>query len=248
MRCNVYRLVTVSDGKSDTDSIAQVFSEMLTGRLKSDLKLLNYYREIPVSYAGSLVSVKDDRVELKVHEIQAMVMTYDKTTLIKSKHFHNGLGVHCYATHVDIAKKMVILESFAYAQIRAERREAVRVKVHKTVSVTFFHKGVTIEGTMVDISGNGISIKFDFAPQLDTDRCGRLDFALCGTPLAVQGSFVKSSANRAGGSIAVFAMKPGRMSDMVIGQFINQQQIEIIQELKGGLVVNNSGYLEVCIS
>jgi hypothetical protein len=237
MKNDVYHLVTVEDGKSDDAAILKVFSAIATGRLKCDLKLLNYYDEVPVSYGSTMISVNNDSVELAVHENQAVIMKHDMSTLIKSKHFHNKLGVHCYATYVNVPKKIVILHNFAYAQIRAERREAVRVKVRKKLSVKFSCESVNIEGCMVDISAIGISLNTDLGSATLTEQSGLLYFALNGTPLAVPGSFVRSITKESGGHICIFQMKPDRKSDSIIGQFIYQRQVEIIQLLKEGLVV-----------
>ena len=237
MKNDVYHLVTVEDGKSDNAAILKVFSKIATRRLKCDLKLLNYYDEVPVSYGSTIVTVDNDSVELAVHENQAVIMKHDKSTLIKSKHFHNELGVHCYATYVNVPKKIVILHNFAYAQIRAERREAVRVKVRGKLSVRFSYESVNIEGCMVDISAIGISLNTDLGSAMNTEQSGLLYFALNGTPLAVPGSLVRSITKEGGGHICIFQMKPDRKSDNIIGQFIYQRQVEIIQLLKEGLVV-----------
>lgn len=237
MKNDIYNLVTVNDGKSDTASIIKVFSEMAQGRLKCDLKLLNYFDEVPVSYGSTITTVNEDSVELAVHEHQALIIKHHKNTLIKSRHFHNELGVHCYAAYASVPKKTVIMHNFAYAQIRAERREAVRVKVYGTLAVTFSYDNVKIEGNMVDISGNGISINSELFTATDAGQSGLLIFTLSGIPLAVPGSFVRSATNGKGEHVCIFQMKPDRRSDTVIGQFIYQRQVEIIQQLKEGLVV-----------
>lgn len=235
MKSDVYHLVTVNDGKSDAASIIKVFSEMAAGHLKSDLRLLNYYHEVPVSYGATITAVENDSVELSAHEYQAAILKHDNGTLIKSRHFHNELGVHCYAVYVNVPRKTVVLHNFAYAQIRAERREAVRVTVHGSLPVAFSCGNVTIEGSLVDISGNGMSIHSSVVPATEADQPGLLSFALAGIPLAVPGSFVRTRTNGNDEHICIFQMKPDRMSDSAIGKFIYQRQVEIIQELKEGL-------------
>jgi PilZ domain len=237
MKNDIYHLVTVADGKSDNASIIKVFSEMAKGRLKCDLRLLNYFDEVPVSYGSSITTVDEDSVELALHEHQALIIKHHKNTLIKSSHFHNELAVHCYAAYVSVPKKTAILHNFAYAQIRAERREAVRVKVHGKLPVTFSYDNINIEGNLVDISGNGISINSNQVTATDTDQSGVLSFSLAGTNLAVPGSFIRCATNGKGEHICIFQMKPDRRSDNLIGQFIYQRQVEIIQQLKEGLVV-----------
>jgi hypothetical protein len=236
MKKDVYNLATVNDGKSDSAAIVKVFSEMAAGRLKCDLQLINYYCEVPVSYASTITSVEKDSVELAVHEHQALVIKRDNGTLIKSKHFHNGLGVHCYAAYANIPKKLVVLHNFAYAQIRAERREAVRVNVLGTLPVTFSYENVNIEGNMDDISGSGISFHSRLVPATNTDQSGLLSFTLADTPLVVPGSFVRATPTENDGHICMFKMKPDRRTETIISQFIYQRQVEIIQLLKDGLI------------
>jgi len=236
LNSDIHHLVTVNDGKSDTAEIIRVFSEIAAGRLKSDLKLLNYVDEVPVSYGSVLNSVSDDSIELAVHEHQAVIMKHHKSTLVKSRHFHNELGVHCYSTYVNIPKKTVILNNFAYAQIRAERREAVRVKIRRELPVRFTCENVNIEGNMIDISGSGISILSSLMPRIDTNQSGYLHFKLSDIPLEVTGSFVRSVEKGDDEHICIFRMITDRQNDSIIGRFIYQRQIEIIQELKDGLV------------
>ncbi|MDD5286572.1 MAG: PilZ domain-containing protein [Desulfuromonadaceae bacterium] len=236
MNSHIYHLVTVNDGKSDNAAIVNVFSEMTSGRLKSDFRLLNYCDEVPVSYGATITTVEKDSVELAVHEHQALVIKQDNSTLIKSKHFHNELGVHCYAAYVNVNKKTAILHNFAYAQIRAERREAVRVAVHGLLPVKFSYENVNIEGKMLDISGLGISFISELLPATNTDQTGLLNFTLDGNSMVVPGSFVRAIKHGNNGHICIFQMSPDRKSDTIIGHYIYQRQVEIIQRLKEGLV------------
>jgi len=237
MKSDVHNLVTIEDGKSDNAAILTVFSGIAMGRLKCDLKLLNYYDEVPVSYGSTIITVDNDNVELAVHENQAIIMKHDKYTLIKSKHFHNELGVHCYATYVNVPKKTAILNNFAYAQIRAERREAVRVKVREKLSVKFSCENFKIEGYMVDISANGMSLKSDLDVVTNIEQSGLLNFLLNDAHLEVPGSFVRAISKENENNIFIFKINPDCKSDSIIGQFIYQRQVEIIQMLKEGFVV-----------
>ncbi len=232
MKKNVFRQVTVNGKESDNDAIINVFSKMVTGQLKCDLKLLNYCGEVPVSYGLTITAVDKDSVELLVHEHQALIIKHDKYTIVKSDHLHNELGVHCIATYVNVPKRKVILQNFAYAQIRSEKREAVRVKVNGILPVRFSYENVNFEGSMVDLSGNSISINSNAVPEIKTDQSGILFFALTDTLLEVLGSFVKSSKNGTGGHICVFQIKPDWMSDGIIDKYISHRQVEIIQQLK----------------
>jgi hypothetical protein len=238
MNNKIFHLVTVADGKSDADAIREVFQEMLAGVIKSDLMLVNYYDEVPVSYASTVVGVENDSIELAVHEHQALIMKHEKSTLVKSSHFQNGLGVHCYANYVNVPKKTVILNNFAYAQIRAERREAVRVKVREKVPVLFNSEVLSLQGSIIDISGIGVSMMCESLPQLDAGQPGELVFTLCGTTVSVPGSFVRANQQEGNESVCMFQMKPDRRNDSFISQFIYQRQVEIVRELKDGVAAN----------
>ena len=237
MKNEIYQPMTVKDGMSDTAGIIKVFTEMATGRLSYDLNLLNYYDEVPIGYGSTITAVGKDSLELAIHEHQALIIKHNNSTLIRCKHFFKGLDVHCYAAYVNVSKKTVILHNFSYAQIRAARREAVRVKVHGTLPVTFNYGNNAIEGSMVDISVNGMSIESGAVPTTTTDQPGELNFTLNGTPLEVPGSFVTSVVAGTGKISCMFKMQPDRTSDRIIGQFIYQRQVKIIQQLKDGLLL-----------
>lgn len=236
MKDDIYHLVTVENGKSDTAAIVKVFSDMLSGRLKNDIRLVNYHNEVPVSYASTISTVETDSIELSVHEHQAVLMKHDKWTLIKSRHFHNQLSVHCYTSYINLPKKAAILHNFAYAQIRADRREAVRVKVHGSLPVTFSYDNVILEGSLVDISATGASMLSSVVPATVADQPGMFSFTLVDAKLVVSGSFVRSIKKEDDKHICILQMKPDIKSDNIIGQFIYQRQVEIIQELKDGIV------------
>lgn len=236
MKSDIYHLVTLNDGKSDTAAIVKTFSDMAAKRLKSDLTLLNFCNEMPVSYGAQILSVDTDSVELSVHEHQALMIKQDKCTLVKSKHFHSEYGVHCFAAYVNVPKKTVILHNFAYAQIRAERREAVRVRVSGNVPIKFACNDVNIEGSLQDISTNGLSLTSTLAPTLAADQPGQLSFALNGTPVTVRGKFIRSVTDgAAGGYTHIFQIITDMVVDNTIGRFIFQRQVEIMQQLKENL-------------
>jgi hypothetical protein len=236
MKKDIFHLVTIKDGVSDSAAIINVFAEMAEKRLKCDIQLLNYYDEVPITYCASITSLEKDSLELSIHEHQAVVMKHDNSTLIKSKHFHNGLGVHCYASYTNVPKKVTILHNFAYAQIRAERREAVRVKVHKVMPIAFCSEMDDVVGNVLDISTSGIAIKHTIPVKLTADSPIPISLTLKNTPLEIPGTLIKSIKDGDNNYISIFQVKPGRMADNIIGQFVYERQVEIIQQLKDGLV------------
>ena len=235
-KSDLYRLVTIDNGQADTASIMKIFSEMEVGNLKCDISLLNYFNEVPVNYGAIIGTIDKDSVELSVNEHQAVLIKHDNSTIIKSNHFPKDLGVHCYAAFVSVPKKMAILHNFAYAQIRAERREAVRVSIIKPISVNCSYKDISLDGNIMDISATGIAIHASDVPAIDNDQPVRLSFSLMDTLLTVYGSFVRTAKSESYDQIYLFKMNPDRKQDTVIHQFIYNRQIEIIQNLREGLI------------
>lgn len=238
---DAYRLVTLEDGKADADAILRVFSDMASGKLISDLRFLNYFHEVPVSYGAAIQSIEGDNVEFLVHEHQGLVIKNDRHTLIKSAHFPKELGVHAYAAYSNVQKKTTILHNFAFAQIRAERREAVRVAVNKQLPVTFTFDGVSLSGKIRDISGTGISLVAAETVAIDIDQAGQLRFALMETEISAPGRFVRYLKGSDNSYVYIFRMEPDRKTDALIGQFSYQRQIEILKDLKEGLVSAEAG-------
>lgn len=232
-----FQLVSVADGKTDADAIIKVFADMHAGRLKSDLTLLNFCNEIPVSYGTTILAVDKDSVELSVHEHQAQILKQNNSTLIKSKAFAKDLAVHCYAAYVNVSKKVAILHNFAYAQIRADRREAVRVRVHGTLPARFFCENLQIEGTVIDISASGISLWVEGPLPAIAEGAGVMAFNLLDSPLTMPATFVRAKPTSDSRQIAIFTIAPDRLTDTVIGKYIYQRQVEVIVALKEGLVV-----------
>ena len=245
MRNNdVYRPVTLDDGKADADAILLIFSAMASGRLTSDLSLLNYYHQVPVSYRTTIQSMDGGNVEFLMHEHQGMAIKNDRHTLIKSAHFPKGLGVHAHAAYTNVQKKTAILHNFSYAQIRAERREAVRVAVNRPLPVTFTFDGGTLNGLMKDISGTGISVLSPDIFAIDGNQTGQLSFTLMDTPILVSGTFVRSFKGSDSSHMCVFMMEPDRKTDAIIGQFSYQRQIEILKDLKEGSIIEDAAFCQ----
>ena len=228
---NIYHLVTVDDVHADSAAILNVFSAMKAGRIPCDIKLLNYYREIPVSYNASILDISEDKVELAIHQNQALVMKFDKHTLIKSKHFRDNLGVHCFATYINTAKEVAILIRFAYAQIKAERRNAIRVTVDPALPAIFSNETIEISGKALDISETGLSIFSTKEPVIKENVQGTLTFKLTDSHLKVQATFFRT-IEAENGFINIFQYELTGNSEKTITQYIYKRQVEIIRELK----------------
>lgn len=228
---DTYELVTQVNGKEDMLAILAVLRDIKAGVVKNDLKLLNYYHEVPVSYSAGLDIVEVDTVEMTVHQAQAAVLGLQKQTLLKSSHFPSGLGVHCFVEYVNVRNCMVVLGRFAYATIRADRRSAVRVKVGIHIPTTYQADQQTIIGELKDISVTGMAvISSESAPAGIADD-GFLKLTLMGTSLMLKAVIIRSAALE-NGYLHTFRVELDPKLEGIISQFIYSRQVEIIRELK----------------
>ena len=230
---DTYQLLTEKSVQEDEKAILQLLCDMLNGKLKSDLRLLNYYQEIPVSYPGIIEDIDDDMVDVTVHQHQAVVMHHQKFTFLKSRHFPHDVVARVFRANVE--KEMALLHKFSYAHIRAERRQAIRVQVVDPLQVTFSAAAGKVTGNLVDISISGASIECpQLEPAIETQVEGVLSFALEGALLQGDAAVLKVGDHE-GQTRYILCLKPSSKAEEKISQFIFQRQLEIIRALKEGV-------------
>lgn len=230
---DLYQLLTIKSIQEDEAAILQVLKEMRSGKLSSDLRLLNYYHEIPVSYPGVIEDIDGEMVDLTVHQHQAVVMKFQKFAFLKSRHFPNDVVARVFRADAD--KGIALLHKLSYAQIRAERRQFVRVQVVDPLQVTFTSPAGTVTGKLVDISVSGASIECQQRePAIETQVEGSLALSLEGAALKVDSTVLKINDHE-GKTRYIFSLSPNSKAEEKISQFIFQRQLEIIRALKDGL-------------
>ncbi len=226
-----FQIVSIQDGKQDQEAILHVLREIKAGRLKNDLKLLNYYQEVPISYAAKIETIDTDCIEITAHQAQAVVLGLQKQVLLTSVLFPQGLGVHCFVEYVNVKNCFAVLGRFAYAAIRAERRGAVRVSIDGFLSATYTAETQSLSGRADDISVSGVAIHNQQAVPAGISDSGILQLSVQGATLLLPATLIKSSENDAG-FIHTFRFEPDKHADMVISQYIYCRQVEIIRQLK----------------
>jgi len=228
---DTFQIVSIKDGKQDMEAILQVLREMQSGRLKSDLKLLNYYHEVPISFPVKIDSIVDDSLECSAHQAQSVVLGLQKQTLLTSSAFPQGLGAHCFVEYVNVKNCFVVLGRFAYAAIRADRRGAVRVKVDIVIPASYHAEEQSVSGNAFDISVTGIALSTDQAIPAGLPESGQMQFTLQGTVLKTPARYVKS-VEQEGEFVHTFQIDPDQHTDKAISQYIYSRQVDIIRELK----------------
>ncbi|MDD2320836.1 MAG: PilZ domain-containing protein [Geobacteraceae bacterium] len=219
-----FQLITVDDIRKDEDSILEALSTA-----RNDIKLLNYYKELPVSFDASLKQNDNGVVEIHVHELQAAAMMIEKEVFIKCE----SLPHDVIAKVLKIRKNSgsAILANFHYVIITAERRVCVRVRVSEKYDATFRYNNRLVHGLIEDISFSGLSINAPKGITLEENSKGMVSIALSSTRLDLSGKLIKVNQGDSSTKF-IIELEVDKKSERHISQFIFAQQSKIIRELK----------------
>ena len=227
-----YHLAPVAGPQEDNRQILEILAAIGKGTLANDLRLLNYYQSIPVNYGAKVETIERDAVELSVNQQQAVVMHIEKQTFLKSSHFPQD--VLAAVSYVNVDKCVAIVTKFAYAVVRAERRQFVRVEVKERVEGTFSAPEVTLAGTLNDISIGGVAIAGDIPNPPENGLEGSVRLAIPGGPFEIPARLLRV-IQTGGRSLAICETRPDPRTEKAISQYIFQRQVEIIRELKDSI-------------
>jgi len=226
---DIYQRIQVAGEAEDSKQILTALAGIQSGRLNNDLTLVNYFRQVPVSYRAGVLSMEDDSAELSVHQIQAVVIAQEKVTVLKSRHF--ARDVIAQANYVNVAKSRVVLSGFSYAVVRADRRMAVRVELSDPIYATFKAADACVSGRLFDMSLTGVSVAVPANPGVALSERGELSVSLPNDTITVPASLLTSKP-QADGCRLIFEIEATRAAELCISQYIFRRQVEIIKELK----------------
>ncbi|MDD2851500.1 MAG: PilZ domain-containing protein [Desulfuromonadaceae bacterium] len=215
-----------------------VIAQSLKDMVGNKFPLLNYYKEIPVSYDATLLNIENEMAEFSVHEYQAKVISIERQALIDSA-FLKTLPESIYgeAFYVSSAKKRIILNNFGYARIRSGMRRFVRVVLDVPIEAEIICEGDILKGEVMDISIGGAAITTAptefLVPGLNINMILKLPNVTGNTTVEVGlGATIVKVIDTAAPYTCLIEFNPEKHSQQQISQYINRRQIEIIKELK----------------
>jgi hypothetical protein len=217
-----------------------IILQFLKGMVGKNFPFLNYYKEIPVSYDATLLSVENEMAEFSVHEYQAKVITMQKQTLIHSHDLKSvpfTEDIFCEAFYVSAAKKRVILCNFGYAHIRSYMRRFVRVLLDNPIEAELIFEGDMLKGNVKDISLGGAAITVMptdlLVPGRDVNMFLKIPDSNGNSRREVGMSATIAKVDDSSPSVTcIVEFHPEKHSQQQIAYYINQRQVEIIKELK----------------
>ncbi len=224
-----YQLLTVKDVQRDEAAIVEVFSAIMAEELANDLVLLNYYKELPVSFGATIERIDRGVVDVMVHKLQLVSMLQQKMTFIKSRHLP-----YCVIAKVLKAKKannVAMLTQFSYVHIPSEQRMYVRVTVLDRIAAAFRSEQQEVKGTIADVSYGGVAI---LAPQENVMKENARGIATLYLPtgtLEIPGTLLRVDEQQAVKKF-VIRLAMDAKSEKMISKFIFEEQIGILRELK----------------
>lgn len=224
-----YQLLTVEDVQKDESEIINVLSAIMADELSNDLVLLNYYKEMPISFGATIERIERGVVDMMVHQLQAVAMLMEIATFIKSNHLP-----HCVVAKVLKVKKregLAFLNQFAYVHIPSEERMYVRVKVMGKVQTVFCIDNQEVNGTVGDISCGGVAILASQANDIKENAKGTVTLSLPTAKLNIPGTFLRADEQQ---DLKKYVIKldTDAKSEQILSQFVFQEQSGILKEMK----------------
>ncbi|GFO54771.1 pilus protein PilZ [Geomonas sp. Red276] len=218
----------------DRLEIAQAFHELIKAKAAADLRLVNYYKGLPINYPASLVEISRGVLEVDVHQQQAVALEQSGFTFIKCDRFDSAILAE--VQNVNVRRMAAALRNFVFVDIMAERRSALRLELEHPMEAELLLGAQSLPGRILDVSVGGASIQVDeqafqdgaelklrlVLPDLLQNSVYRVE---------VEGKHVATSkVNDA--AICRFIVSPNVQGESIISRFMFQRQVELIRELK----------------
>lgn len=220
----------------DEDQVEIV--SILKANPKKVLKLINYYKGLPISYPATVTSIDRGSVDMEVAPEQAFAIENSRSTFIRSPIFKHD--VFAQAQYVNIKKKAAFFVKFTYVEIMAEHRNFIRM-VPEPSPITKIESAMgSIKGRLCDLSLSGLNIQIGESCPLETDAETTIhfkheniehneDFKVSAQAklIAIKGDSLPYNYK--------FTINIDKMLERQLSKYIFQRQIEIIREIKDAI-------------
>lgn len=218
-----------------TGSSAVTDDLLALGRLQPlpVIQFLNYYKEVPVFAAATVLEVADNELICRTNEAQTRVIEFSGYTILKGAPFRHH--VHARA-HVDPDAGTVVLSDFNYVEVYPDRRTSVRVRMQVPPVVGIEAGATSFNGRLLDLSLDGCAVNI-----ADREPLGNFSFfyLTIDMPLRPHQEAVKPRVMAKLAKVnehnklfrCIFLFEHDKSSENQIGMLIARRQTEIIREL-----------------
>lgn len=221
--------------EEDRAEILARFRELVNSGAGARVKLVNYYKGLPISYPANVVEVCGEVLELDVHPQQAVALGHSGRTCIKCGSFQHALLAEVKDS--DVRRMMASLHNFCYIEVLAERRVSLRLELDPPCEAEIAAPGGTLAAKALDVSLGGFSILSAGACNLTKGDEVVLKVMIPNllhntvTPLQINAAVV-DCASEESGDLCRFSIHSDPHAEEVLSRFIFQRQVDLIRELK----------------
>lgn len=230
-----YRPVIKKTAEEDCADIVFGFRDIIKSGSPVALRLVNYYKGLPISYPATLVEMSNGVLELDVHQQQAVALESTRWTFVKCARFPHSLLAE--VKDVDVRRMMASLHNFSYVEILAEQRTSLRLELEPPGDAEILIDGGAVQGKVQDISLGGFSIRPEKPCELAKGGVVRLKVMVPNllqntqTAVEIDSRIIEVTADDYGG-ICRFSISSDPQAEGIISRFIFQRQVDIVRELK----------------
>jgi hypothetical protein len=220
--------------KTFDEDQAEIFS-ILKANPEAILKLINYYKGMPITYPASITSIDRGTVDLAVKAEQAFAIEQARSAFIRSPLFKQD--VFAQLQYVNIKKRAAFFAKFTYVEIMAERRNFIRMSPDPKPDTIIESPQGTIEGKLFDLSLSGLNILVAHSCPFEIVSEASIDFSLNDPE---QNRVVKLNVpakliDIKGDSLPYyykFSIGVDKNIERMMSKYIFQRQLEIMREIK----------------
>ena len=219
----------------DQADILSVLKSELDKKKKLEVHLINYYKGMPVSFKAQLVDIDKDALDLDISPQQAVAISSEHYTFIRSKLFKHDILAK--AQYVNIRRKAVSLRKLCYVEIMAERRNHLRLILEPPINAIFNSAAGVVTGKIVELSMAGARMVVEQPCDEVLGQEAKLSMMM--SDIGQDTSFnitlpakVVSISDDIKPMQLMLLITPDLLSDRLISKYLIQRQIEIIREIK----------------
>lgn len=221
----------------DQADILSIIKAEIDKSFNLEVQLINYYRGLPVSYKARVVGIDKNALDLDVAPEQAVAMSTERYTLIRSKMFK--YPILAKAQYVSVKHKAVSLRKLCYVEILAERRMHIRLELDPPIKAVFNSSSGIIRGKLIELSMGGavMSVTQPFNEVIGEDNILSIMVPDTEQNTVYNIKMPSTLVDVADGSnkarhIRLSLSADDRISDRVISKYLYHRQVDIIRELK----------------
>jgi hypothetical protein len=128
---------------------------------RSEIKLLNIYKGLPISYDTNIDSIGDSEIEVRSNRHQIACLYYQGESFLQGKAL--PYIIRSQVLSVNLAKESVIFSNFEAVKNSIGNRTEIRVEPGEPLIVGIQFSGSTFEtpAPLADISASGASVYFE---------------------------------------------------------------------------------------